>query len=268
MSHQNLPSDCWQHIMKWCPLNDVLSLARVNRSCRDALRSAPTDMWAKWCVQELFQLPPNHTTLAAVNINQNWKEGLRTHRNLLSKLHQLPSPGCQYQKYLRYLQGVPADAPRIRSTLVLLSTLPESMDLLYDIDGAHGPEMGEFGRSWVFLMFFPPDNSSDFNEIDRDLEVTYNTAFQNVLSRFDVQRYLRLFSYIVKDNCEQRLRQMMAEYRQISMRDIFQLLHSPLKRGEEVTMMVYSTARLTGALSQLLLLANGDYEKLLTWAHL
>lgn len=42
---------------------------------------------------------------------------------LESQLSNLPSPGCQYQKYLRWLQGVPAGDERVVQSLWFLSVL-------------------------------------------------------------------------------------------------------------------------------------------------
>jgi len=50
----------------------------------------------------------------------------RTHRDLLSALAAAPSPGCEYQKYLRWAHGLPAASPRVVAMLLGVSALAQA----------------------------------------------------------------------------------------------------------------------------------------------
>ena len=80
----------------------------------------------QWVLQTL-KLVPLDSKLSSRQENacgeEDWELVMRETHSLFGRLARCPTPGCQYQKYLRWLVGHPADSAIVRRVLVGVSML-------------------------------------------------------------------------------------------------------------------------------------------------
>ena len=108
----------------WRRLDDAGS-RRVDPGCigrgRDGTGADPLD------VMRMLRASPEAlgTARAPPATAAEWRSWARTHRELLAALSAAPSPGCEYQKYLRWAHGLPAASPRFVAMLLGVSALAQ-----------------------------------------------------------------------------------------------------------------------------------------------
>jgi len=63
---------------------------------------------------------------------RGWKGLLRSYCFLMKELKLIPSPGCKYQKYLRWAQGIPAHSCVTLAALHAVALLPEPYEVEFN----------------------------------------------------------------------------------------------------------------------------------------
>ena len=201
--------------------------------------------------------------------HQDWRMVLAQTGLLFKQLAGLKSPGCPFQKYLRWLEGLPADCPIVRRVLVGVSMLPKTFRELIEPVSVVNPTMICFNLmaktilSWMFMddkENYKKDRLQNIPRVDR-----------NVGNYFEYERFKELIEYVSEDGeSDQRLRQIMAEYRQIVCRGRFmktgfskwtgtsQSLAELEKRNASENFKYLS--RQMGALLGLIMLNNRSYD--------
>ena len=135
--------------------------------------------------------------------------------SLFRRLAKCPPPGCAIQKYLRWLQGRPADCDIVRRVLVGVSMLPATFrEMTETVNKTDESKICFTDRSKIILNWlFPRENGY---QIKGKLLENENP----VVTFFTFQKFKVFTEYVIESN--ERLRLVMAEYHQISCRGLFE----------------------------------------------
>ena len=156
---------------------------------------------------------------------------MREVQSLFKRLAKCPPPGCKYQKYLRWLQGSPADSDIVRRVLVGVSMLPASFREMTEIVHENDdPKICFTKRSKIILhwLFNHPDSSYSRGKLQKQLEKFLETE-KPIGTFFNLRKFKIFMEYVMGDDKDpnnlslsKRLRLLMAEYYQISCRGLFE----------------------------------------------
>ena len=210
-----LPEELVQLIIEYA-CDGLSAIAAVRTLRRDS--SVPRDVWARCIVAAA--LPPS--------LGRKWSSRLGVKQNAFRRgalrealgdaagdrervaaalarhaaaLRAAPSPGCKYQKYLRWLQDVPAASTNIRWILVLASTLPPLRDcFVVRASGATDRDGLEFSDALTASLVCL------FNLSDGRARVPV----------FSARRFVDLLERVTADHAALRL--LCAEYHQVECR--------------------------------------------------
>jgi len=226
----HLPEELLIAILCLLNLKDARSLSKTCEAFQAAFKAVPNLLHRHWLLQSLWLTPETTTCIFFPDTNNHdWRQARENVERLFEKLSLCKPPGCKYQKYLRWLQGEKADCPIIRKALVGVSMLPlYFLDMFQDSDQADKENLMErkeklTERSWKMLGWMFPycEVGSDSPQSEVDIPCKRST---NVGKYFDYQKFLKLMDFILLDpeESDKRLRQVMAEYHQISCRGLFE----------------------------------------------
>ena len=135
---------------------------------------------------------------------------MRETHSLFGRLARCPPPGCQYQKYLRWLRGQPADSAIVRRVLVGVSMLAPTFREMTETSQIK-PNRVCFTEQYktILTWLFPKDE-----EDSRGKEIK-----EKVWKFFNFSKFKLLVESVIESN--QCLRLVMAEYHQIECRGAF-----------------------------------------------
>ena len=261
-----LPSDLLSHILNACT---DLTAAQLSSTCKRWLEvfNADGSRIARRAIGSLLSkftrgLKPEHLLnstrhggppwprqLVKGSADISWGELALRLKSALAKLESMKSPGCQYQKYLRWLQGEPASSPTVVRGLLGVSMLPTSLaDTVRLVPTA---PQGKGAPRWPFLeidddhgQHSVPAESEDTKRTDWTLAVkrglyvalsgepgpSFPRAPSSVkrdqlLGSVDVPRFVLMLEWATGE--QTRLRLVMAELHQIACRETRTFLTRP-----------------------------------------
>ena len=220
-------------------------------------------------LQYLQLMPEDASPFLSENVTQDWKRIFSNIRLLFNQLSHCQPPGCSFQKYLRWVEGCPADCGIIRRVLVGVSMLPPTFrELTEPVREKEGTIIcfnlrARTVLSWLFL------DDKDIYKKDKN-EKHWETEC-NVGQYFEFNKFKKLMEYVTeKEESEQRLRQLLAEYRQVSCRGSFMNTGFTAWTGSYQSLLLLEKrsqqdnykylARQMGALLGLIMLNNREYQ--------
>eukprot|EP00092_Neocalanus_flemingeri_P030321 GFUD01032916.1.p1 GENE.GFUD01032916.1~~GFUD01032916.1.p1 ORF type:complete len:268 (+),score=59.70 GFUD01032916.1:22-804(+) len=218
---QDLPPELLLKIISLLSLKDALILSTTCRTVCSTVLGVSNTFHRHWVLQYLKLIPEN---VKIGRINQeacnDWKLTKKEAQSLFRRLANCPPPGCEGQKYLRWLQGRPADCDIVRRVLVGVSMLPASFsEMTESVDEKDESKIIRFTkRSKIILNWLFPeekDRIKDRTKVERLLETD-----KPVGPFFNFDKFQVLMEYVMESN--ERLRLVMAEYHQISCRGLFE----------------------------------------------
>eukprot|EP00301_Raphidiophrys_heterophryoidea_P022883 c6930_g1_i1.p1 GENE.c6930_g1_i1~~c6930_g1_i1.p1 ORF type:complete len:165 (+),score=21.49 c6930_g1_i1:70-495(+) len=100
--------DCLEMVLMFCRPKDALAFSATCKQASRVFQTCPQRFWASWFVQAVFnQELKSVSTLSTEFVELcDWKAATKTYAQHMNLLRTLPSPGCQYQKYLRWLEVI------------------------------------------------------------------------------------------------------------------------------------------------------------------
>ena len=171
-----------------------------------------------WVLQYLKLIPVNvkiGRIHREADKDKDWRLAMREVFSLFRRLATCPPPGCGIQKYLRWLQGRPADCGIVRRVLVGVSMLPASFRQMTEVAKADKSKICFNKRSKTILNWLFPKEKGYQIQIEKLLEPDEPIGPFFIFRKFQV-----LTEYVIESN--ERLRLVMAEYHQISCRGLFE----------------------------------------------
>lgn len=190
-----LPSDLLSHILNACT---DLTAAQLSSTCKRWLEvfNADGSRIERRAIGSLLSkftrgLKPEHLLnstrhggppwprqLVKGSADISWGELALRLKSALAKLESMKSPGCQYQKYLRWLQGEPASSPTVVRGLLGVSMLPTSLaDTVRLVPTA---PQGKGAPRWPFLEI---DDDHGQHSVPAESEDTKRTDWTLAVKR-------------------------------------------------------------------------------------
>jgi hypothetical protein len=168
-----------------------------------------------------------------------WKQTFLEISSYESQLKRMPSPGCEFQKYLRAFLDLEADSPCVHAVMSGVAHLPLLLEhCFFNLESCEFTS--EMDIAWSIMssqsiVFHLTDSTSAPIILNYDLDF--------------IQRYVRLFGWVVKS--QNHLRVIMAQFNQLLCRSF---------RSKK------SHPRCIEALRDLIRMRNGEFDLIRLWA--
>lgn len=248
-------------IISWLEFEDVRTLALCSSNTKSALlenRQIWRDLFFNCAKLKKSLFTSIHY---GNNSSSSWKALLVQYLDLLRKVHAMPSPGCQYQKNLRWVEGTPASSPVIHRALLGVAFLPDDSKDLSKLHVYRDKIPAKYicALYCMYVGFDEKENRGRNYEYivnqmltSRGLKPHEVESSEREMSAVDfdwyICRYLALLRWVVKEEC--RLRLVMAQVHQMQCRSLGVYLHH----------------RSLEALEDVCRIARGEVSNLRFWA--
>lgn len=231
------------------PMDDLLSLNSSPSSPlktsfdtphdHNNLASVPHYIWSILLTKKLKLSYPFSSYFSLHERIGGWQQCFYHLYSLEISLANMPSPGCEIQKYLRAYLKLPANSPIVKNVIMGVILLPQTIkDCVYSMRLCDfTPQMD---CAWSIM---------DSTPIKNDNRERNRTNIQCCFDMDVIPRYLRLFAWVVES--QNHLRIMMAQYQQLACRGFRSLKPHP---------------RCIDALIDLIHMRNGEFRAVRLWA--
>ena len=213
-----LPAELVLEIISFLSYRDTMAMATTCRTLHTLVLELPGQYYRHWVLQYLHLVQDGRKVSRVVVVAgdaQHWKAEFREAYSLFRRLVNCPPPGCPYQKYLRWLQGKPADCGIVRRVLVGVSMLPPTIRDMTEPVKTDQYMVCFTERSRIILNWLFPKEREYLKRLDKIVEV------ENPIGQFfNFRHFKALVEYVMEEN--ERLRLVMAEYHQIQCRGLFE----------------------------------------------
>lgn len=232
ITFKHFPTEVISKILNFTGFDDPPALYLADKLLLSTIRSSPyIEMHCKYSFMKRLKILFLDFSDGCVTLT--WNQLMRKHDALLLELKKLPSPGCKFQKYLRWLENKPADCFEVRRAIFGASLLPASLDVFSLRKQLIFTEQFQLALTIMLspfnslLALVSTENFNNYYDTGDDDELIRvgdvytcndNSCWQKIMHHFDPARYFRLLEWLIGNN--KRLRQLMAEVNQIKCRGV------------------------------------------------
>lgn len=268
-----LSKDIFVDIVNFLDINSFLIFSQINHKFHDLKLACPFP----WELSFYKQLGISLGISISMDIEHEskWKQSFDKQKKLFERLQVLPSPGCRYQKYLRWLEGVDACSSVVKTVIFATSLLPSDINDCFAKIGSQiiFSQKARYALAIMFdhkqAIYSELDRKNDRNLLNNKKSISFSEAEWKAFD-VDINRYFAMFNWVTSDI--RKLKQLMAEFYQIQCRGAKEFITGSLcSRDIEIKTFIqtmFQLSRQLGAFHQIQLLSNKDcLNEVSYWAH-